>query len=199
MRLSDAGGRRGWSKRRRQFRAALGAEAIAVTDIPAIRTDHSCPLLWKIGRYKKIKLKSEARASPFDEGMVVKKIWRASPDNPAGTPYFLLVTIDIADGATSHDGAAIPSPNPGHNRDCNVHRSGARSVDGAPIRSAPSVDVHVTRGCFRSSNAPIADVPSGHVVRAVDGGPARKPFRFRRAGSPLRLRARPGRFSVNNF
>jgi hypothetical protein len=43
--------------------------------------------------------------------MVVKKIWRARPDNPAGTPYSLLATIDVADGTTNRDGAAIPSPN----------------------------------------------------------------------------------------
>jgi hypothetical protein len=66
---------------------------------------------------QKIKLKPEASASPFEEGMVVKKIWRASPDNPAGTPYSLLATIDVADGTTNRNGAAIPSPNPGHNRD----------------------------------------------------------------------------------
>ena len=66
---------------------------------------------------QKIELKPEASASPFDEGMVVKKIWRASPDNPAGAPYSLLATIDVADGTTNRNGAAIPSPNHGHNRD----------------------------------------------------------------------------------
>jgi len=66
---------------------------------------------------QKIELKPEASASPFDEGMVVKKIWRASPDNPTGTPYFILATIDVADGTTNRNGAAIPSPNHGHNRD----------------------------------------------------------------------------------
>ena len=66
---------------------------------------------------QKIKLKSDAGASPFDAGMVVKKIWRASPDNPAGAPYSLLATLDVTDGTTNHDGAANPSPNLGHNRD----------------------------------------------------------------------------------
>jgi hypothetical protein len=62
-----------------------------------------------------IQLKSEGSASPFDEGMVVKKIWRAIPDNPAGTPYFLLPMINVSDGTTNRGAAA--SPNPGHNRD----------------------------------------------------------------------------------
>jgi hypothetical protein len=71
---------------------------------------------------------------------------------------------EVTDGTTTtRDGAAIPSPNPGHNHnsDSNVRRSsdGARSVDGAPTRSAPSSDVHVTRGCRHSSNAPGAGVP----------------------------------------
>jgi hypothetical protein len=66
---------------------------------------------------QQIRLKSEASASPFDEGMVVKKIWRSRPDNPAGTPYSLLAKLDVADGTTNRDGAANPSPNPGHNRD----------------------------------------------------------------------------------
>jgi hypothetical protein len=46
-------------------------------------------------------LKSEGSASPFDEGMVVKKIWRASTDNPAGTPYSFLAMIDDSDGTTN--------------------------------------------------------------------------------------------------
>jgi len=66
---------------------------------------------------QKIKLKSKSSASHFDEGMVVKKIWRASPDSPPGAPYSLLATIDFADGTTNRNGAAIPNPNPGHNRD----------------------------------------------------------------------------------
>jgi hypothetical protein len=55
---------------------------------------------------QKFKLKPEASASPFDEGMVVKKIWRASPDNPAGTPYSVLAMIDDSDGTTNRNGAA---------------------------------------------------------------------------------------------
>ena len=66
---------------------------------------------------QQIKLKPEASASPFVEGMEGKKIWRASPDNPAGAPYSLLATIDFADGATNRNGAAIPSPSPSRNRD----------------------------------------------------------------------------------
>src|SRR5262249_20987990 len=116
---------------------------------------------------QKIRLNSEASASPFDEGLVFKKIWRASPDNPAGAPYSHLATIDVADETTNHNGAAIPSPNPrhnpgqNHNLDRNVGRSsdGARSVGGAPIRSAPSVDARVTRGCRHRGNAPGADAP----------------------------------------
>src|SRR5262245_56392594 len=99
--------------------------------------------------------------------MVVKKIWRASPDNPAGAPYFLLATIDVADETTNPNRAAIPRPNrrpnPGHthNHDRNVGRSSdrARSVGGGPIRSAPSVDAHATRGCRHSSSAHGADGP----------------------------------------
>src|SRR5262249_24555488 len=112
---------------------------------------------------QKIRLKSEASAGPFDEELVVKKIWRASPDNPAGTPYSLLATIDVADETTNHNGAAIPSPNrghpPRHNHNRDRSSDGARSVGGAPIRSAPSVDARVTRGCRHRGNAPGADVP----------------------------------------
>jgi len=68
-------------------------------------------------RLHQIRLKSEASASPFDEEMVVKKIWRSRPDNPVGTPYSLLAKLDVADGTTNRDGAANPSPNHGHNRD----------------------------------------------------------------------------------
>jgi len=49
-------------------------------------------------------------------GWWIKK-WRAIPDNPAGTPYFLLAMINVSDGTTNRGGPAIPSPNPGHNRE----------------------------------------------------------------------------------
>src|SRR5262249_44486251 len=95
------------------------------------------------------------------KGRWFKKIRRVSPDYPARLAMVPLRNDEITDGTTNRNGAAIPSPNPGHNRDRNVGRSsdGPRSVDGAPTGSAPSVDARVTRGCRRSSNAPGADDP----------------------------------------
>jgi len=66
---------------------------------------------------QKIKLNPEASASPFDEGMVVKKIWRDSPDYPARLAMIPLRNDEVTDGTTNRNGAAIPSPNHGHNRD----------------------------------------------------------------------------------
>ena len=43
------------------------------------------------------------------KGWEFKKKWRATPDNPAGTPYFLLAMITVSDGTTNRGGPAIPS------------------------------------------------------------------------------------------
>src|SRR4030095_2663220 len=106
-RLGAAGGRRGWSKRRRQYRAALGAEAIAVSDIPAIRTDHSCPLLWEIGRYK------NGSGAIFQE---------KADRNLAG----LIVLVSV------HSDSEISTPRPRAART----RSG-RSVNGFQMKNSP--------------------------------------------------------------